>query len=357
MALLLIEGFDGWAASGNVPPGAVQHGYHNSSTAGNGSYEIVAAAVTNGYQISVWNHNADNTSGFITGYSFASAKTTGSFGTGFHINLDADTAPPARSIVVFNAGLNTRLFSVTRDSSNRVTINNAAFTVVATSSATMSDATTYHMEVKVTIAVSGTIEVRLNGVSVVTYSGDTSGSYTHVGLYGRDGTQLVGDTVNRPYHVYDDWYIWDSTGSVNNDWLGERAVTVYYADADGSPFVWTKSSGSDGFSLVDAPTLAVGADYVQATAPGDLAEFQFDELDSNDINIVGVKILALGQKTGSDPATLKVTTPGDSTGTTLTLSQTDPMPAKVIYDVDPQTGTTWLSPSVNALEITLEKVL
>src|SRR5690606_5254270 len=105
----------------------------------------------------------------------------------------------------------------------------------------------YHLEIKVVQhASTGSIEVRINGATVINETGlNTTDTIGQIGL-------LAGTGSSSAQNIYiDNLYVWDDTGAVNNDWLGERLVYTLMPDGDGPTQDWTLSTGSDTYDLLD----------------------------------------------------------------------------------------------------------
>lgn len=95
----------------------------------------------------------------------------------------------------------------------------------------------------------GTYEVRSGGTNVLSASGvdtkaGTNNYHDIVKLWGYGG-----------YYIFDDYYICDSSGSDNTDFLGNVRVDDIYPNGDGS-VAWTKSGGSTNYENVDETPLA-----------------------------------------------------------------------------------------------------
>lgn len=110
-----------------------------------------------------------------------------------------------------------------------------------------------YFEVKVTVHDStGSVEVRINGsdtplinlTSVDTKNGST-GVIDNIRLISPSGSVAV---------QYDDWYICDLTGSINNDFLGDVRVDAIVPDGDGTTTglaTTFPASPTDHYSKVD----------------------------------------------------------------------------------------------------------
>ncbi len=156
-----------------------------------------------------------------------------------------------------------------------------------------------YVEVKVVCGDAGSLEVRVNGVSKLTFSGDTKSGYiTH--------TYHDKILIENDLNVYvDDLYICDGSGSKNNDFLGPQKVVTVYPSADvGGKVEWTPSSGVDHYALVDENPCTNDTDYVEDGTSGHLDQFEFSNVGSALTAVKGVGLQADCRETGASDFTL-----------------------------------------------------
>ena len=115
-------------------------------------------------------------------------------------------------------------------------------TLLATSSQTLTPAAWAFLETKATVADSGgSIQVRLDGASVLSFTGDTRNAGTAEIATIRFSSHFVG-TGNRYLLRLDDVYLCDTTGSLNNDLLGDVRVVTLRPTADTAQADFTPSA-------------------------------------------------------------------------------------------------------------------
>jgi hypothetical protein len=134
-------------------------------------------------------------------------------------------------------------------------------TQIAISTAAITANTWHYVEWDLTFASSGSYNVYLDGVSVFSGTGNlksSSNAYANQVI-------LIGSTCN-----FDDMYVFDSTGSVNNAVRGDSRVETLYPTADAS-VAFTPSQGVIGayYSLSGSTTYMSGGElYLRKfTAP------------------------------------------------------------------------------------------
>jgi hypothetical protein len=126
-------------------------------------------------------------------------------------------------------------------------------TILATGATSLSSSTWYYLELKVLFSDTvGTYELRVNGVSE--FSG-TNADTVSSGSAGWDSLGFGHITLTNtpdPELSYDDLYVCDGTGGVNDTFLGDhRIVAVVASSGNGTAVDWSPSTGSDHGALVD----------------------------------------------------------------------------------------------------------
>lgn len=115
-------------------------------------------------------------------------------------------------------------------------------TTLETSAQTYIQGVWYYLELKATIDnSSGSYEFRVNGD---TWFSD-SGIDTQVSANAYVTQVRIGSSSSFNYPVFDDIYILDTSGSMNNDFLGDVKVETLYPDGAGNETDWTPSTGSN----------------------------------------------------------------------------------------------------------------
>jgi hypothetical protein len=202
----------------------------------------------------------------------------------------------------------------------------------------------------------GRCTVRVNGVTVIDFTGDTKNGGTSTQF----DTIVFGDTGSnvgpRSATYYDDLYVCDSTGPApNNTFLGETRIQTVVPSGAGSSTQMSPSSGANYTTVDELPYSA--ADYVQAT-PGLLDTYATSDLPAGTGPIYGVQTCAIVKKTDAGLISAKTALKSGATtyyGATVPVAAND----KTITDVrgvDPGTSATWTSAGVNAIEIGIGSV-
>ena len=224
----------------------------------------------------------------------------------------------------------------------------AASTVLGTSSTSLSTDAFYYIEIKATIHdTTGAVEVRVNGVTCLNLTGQdtrnagTTGLIDNFVITGTSGTWRL-----------DDFYVCDTSGTKNNDFLGDVRIDTLLPNADGTYSQFTPSTGTNHSALVDEATPNT-TDYNDGATVGNRDSHQFTNLTSIASQIVyGVQVNAAIQKddAGAKSACTFVrsgTTDGDAATAVLGTAQTY---VSQIFETNPSGGVAWTEASVNAAE-------
>ncbi len=149
-------------------------------------------------------------------------------------------------------------------------------TLLATSSSTLGIAANvwHYFEFKVKChASAGTYEVHLDGVAVsgLTATGQNTkaGDHTY-----HDSVRLNCGSFHIPF--YDDFYVCDNSGSVNNSFMNPGRIIALWPNYDGDSKNFSTSSGSTHYTLVDDRPSDNDTTYVYSHNSGDQELYYFD---------------------------------------------------------------------------------
>ena len=154
-------------------------------------------------------------------------------------------------------------------------------------------------------------------------------------------------------------YKLDSTGTLNNTFLGDVAVRNLVPSGNGTSSQLTGSDGDkvDNYEWVDEmPFNALG--YVGSATPGDLDTYAIADLGAGITTVYGVQVNSRMAKTEASLAQAKLALRSGGTvyyGTTRALS-TSYVGYYQLYETDPATSAQWTTGGVNAIEAGMEVV-
>lgn len=189
----------------------------------------------------------------------------------------------------------------------------------------------------------GIFQLRFNGSAdlEIDFTGDTRNG----------GASTLIDCINiAQYSSMSDLYVCDTSGSVNNSWLGDVVVKTLYPTGAGNSTQLTPSSGANYTTVDEIPPS--DSDYNGHVASGNKDTYAFSNLPAGATNVYGVQVCARMAKSDSGAKGMNLVTRSGGTDyapTTRTLS-TSYQEFTELKETDPATGSLWTPSGVNAAE-------
>lgn len=214
-----------------------------------------------------------------------------------------------------------------------------------------------HIQLRVVIHdTTGVVEVRLNSVVVLNLTGiDTRNGGTgyvdtvlwgQAGLLGSDNAMLI-----------DDFWVVDTTGAVNNGFLGDCRAQTLLPSGVGNAATWTPSVGSN-YANVDDASPNSDTDYNSSATAGQIDTFAYGDLTPTAGDIKAVQHLLYARKDDAGARTVRpVTRIGATDYVGASVNVADSYAYAVdIDEVSPATAVAWTLAEVNAAEFGIELV-
>ena len=238
------------------------------------------------------------------------------------------------------------------DTAAKLRIYRGGGVLLATSDDPLPIATWSYVEFKATIDnAAGAYELRVNGLPWLTASGvDTQNSANAFANYACLG--ISGANDGNVY--YDDFYLCDTSGAANNDFLGDVRIDVLVPNGPGTYQDWEPSPGTDHAALVDE-TSPNTTDYLTGATPGARETLMLGDLPAQG-SVVAVQVCNYLAKTDAGAAkTRNLIRSGttDAYGPEAALS-TSYVYSLSVHETDPATGSAWSTAAVDALEVGVE---
>lgn len=217
-------------------------------------------------------------------------------------------------------------------------------TVIATGATPIVDNTYYYIELKVTFGNAAAYELRINGVTEFSGTGDTTNTANNTA----DGwASIFNGTTGL---LFDDMLIMDTSGSNFNNFQGDVRIATQRPDGAGNYTQWQPSAGSN-YQNVDDAINDDDATYNAESNVGDKDSFSMSNLPSNG-TVRGVQVTTIARKDDAGSRTLRnflriggVDYEGASKAVTDTyLLHQD------IFETDPSGGA-WNQTKADALEV------
>jgi len=234
--------------------------------------------------------------------------------------------------------------------------------VLATSAPCVFAGAYQHFEAHMVVGVSGSLECRVDGVTVLNISGvDTLGpspADEEIGqvLVGCSGQGVFGFPA---YVLVDDIFAWDAsgTGSEVNDFIGDKKAYTRLPAGDTPTADWLPSTGALQYPMLDNVPPLDASQYLQADNVGDKTQVTLAAFPSEIVAITGVYVVTRLFKTDAGAANAQVSIVSGvsvEAGTDRPVT-TAPVWYGDVFETDPDTGAPWLLADLNAAETLLER--
>lgn len=241
---------------------------------------------------------------------------------------------------------------ITMRSDGRIQIMRGDTTVVASSlPGVIPLGEWFYLEAKYAFGeTTGAAEVRVNGNTVIGLT-NVNTSDSGVSGYSNIIVGAVGTGSAVGAGLVDDLYLCDTSGSVNNDFLGDCRVDAYLPTSDGALSAWTPEPAGVHYTTVDDAT-PNATDYVSSATVGNKELFGVPDMINTPLSIFGVQLAAAAWKTDAGFREIKniVRVSGtDYPSSALAVTETSAYKLN-IWDQNPATSTAWTDAAVNAAE-------
>jgi hypothetical protein len=208
-----------------------------------------------------------------------------------------------------------------------------------------------YLEVKITFATSGSVAVRLNGVVLFSVSG--------VNTAGGTGNAYANSVTLRNASVYDDVYICDGTGTVNNDFLGDVKIVTLLPNGNGrvNQFARTGGTSSGNYTAVNEVPPDGDTSYVSSSTAGQIDAYTVSSLGT----VASVKAAQIVAASRKDDAGTRVLAVGFGNGTTesydagTSLGSGYSMITRPL-DKNPLTSAAWATGDFTSAQLALEVI-
>lgn len=205
----------------------------------------------------------------------------------------------------------------------------------------------------------GTVEVRVNGVTVLSLSGiDTVATAnvecSQVLIAGGTGTGAVSN------QDVDDIFAYDDTGSFNNTFIGDRRVLTLFTNANTAQADWTAVGAATGYEAIDEPSPDGDTSYITAgvpSSPGIISEFGIENLPAGVSAISAVVVVEMARKTEAGPANTQwsvISGASETAGTDKPMTEIYTY-RQDVFETDPASAAPFTPAEVDALLIKVER--
>lgn len=240
-------------------------------------------------------------------------------------------------------------------------------TTLGTGTTACSSNTWYYLELKAVFATgaTGSVELRIDGVTEVTASSvqtaATSNAYANrVGI----NTGLNNQDIECGDMTYDDFYVCDATGSVNNNFLGPCRIHTVMPNGAGAVNDFTQVGGTGGqpHTAIDEVPTNGDTDYLHADPQGSRFSVTLDDVPTN-ITVYAVQGVSYAKKTdaGSRELGLYARSGGSEANSGYVAETTWVYDSyryqSSVMENDPFTSQPWTPSGINAAEFGMKVVV
>jgi hypothetical protein len=215
-----------------------------------------------------------------------------------------------------------------------------------TSGLGISLSTWYNVQMKIKChATNGEYEIKVDGVTVLS----ATGVDTQAGTHNYHDVCLLGTTAARA-PLFDDWYVCDGSGSINNDFLGVCKVVRIDPDGDDTAN-WTTSTPSvNHYENVSGTVTDDDTAYLEETTANTTDLFDYEDI-AGFSNILGIQICTECRETDADSYSIK--TPIESGGnqyddSAQVIASPGYRTRVRVEGTDPDTAVKWTESGLNA---------
>ena len=236
-------------------------------------------------------------------------------------------------------------------SDGRLSVLNSIGTSIGTVAGTLIFIDTwYYIEMKVTISNSIAVDscvVRINEAIVINVAAgydlqNTTNAYANqIALKGTGS-----------YNVdFDDIYICDGSGTVNNTFLGDTKITAQHPTANGSSLQFNPSVASN-WQNIDDPAFDGDATYNESITVGHMDLFPVPPLTTNPLFIHAVQVVYHGRKVDGPARVRSVLRIGGVNYFGVTWSLGDSYGCYLdFWDLNPSNGLPWTKVAYESCEV------
>jgi hypothetical protein len=271
----------------------------------------------------------------------------------FHLN---DITTP-RDFVVFynNAGNNMCSRIRATGNGNIKAVDSTSATVATSDTGVLKDNIWQYIEVKIVVSDSGSITVKVDGVQVINATGVDTKPTTPTDI---DVVAFLSTSNTSNDTFFDDIIFMDSSGSLNNNFIGDHAIKTLLPDSDdATDAAWlSQPSQSVGSEYLNIDDTVPGSDdedssYNYSNTPADDSLYGFESLGITPDSIPAVQLTLSAKKSDGGARTVKHLFKGDTKIAEAAFSPGSEygLHKKIREQSADSTPVAWTAAKVNAL--------
>jgi hypothetical protein len=343
MALLWIDGFEGYLTTGSLTAALIGRRYPSSSQPTQMSIQSGRIA---GYSLQM--------AGNLSAMSINSPALTTDATLIIGVAVKPASFPLTDLAIISFYDVSTLGVNLRLSSGGELSIYRGTTLLATTTTLSLSNNAWYYIEMKVVCGASGSYEVRVDNTVVLTDASENTKAGTH-----DYHDRFILQTVTNITTTFDDMYVCDGSGGINDDFLGNCKVVAINPDNDSS-VNWSTvyPALSDHYADVDdGATADDDTTYVEDATTGHRDLFTYAAVSGTLTSIYGLAVYNTCRVTDANSVDIKtvVSNNGSETvSTAQTISSTSYLTTNFICQLDPDTNGVWDIDTINDVEYGFE---
>lgn len=214
-----------------------------------------------------------------------------------------------------------------------------------------------HIEFKVKIHPStGSVEIRVNGVTVLSIVAADTGSSTANNLT----LMRNASAFFQPFQAYfDDMYAWDTNGSYNNDFVGDKRVGLFLLNDDTAQADWDVVGAATGYGTMTEIPPDDDTTYIETQQTGFVSVFEIENI-VGDIGVISAaQAVSMQRKTVAGACNTQISL---VSGISVAEGADRPVTENWtyysdVYEEDPSTAAPWTKTGLSNAQVKIERTL
>jgi hypothetical protein len=339
MSLLVIDGFDSYGTTTNTSPSPTGVLARKYTVQSESSIKVQAGRLS-GRSIQL---------AYLTNIQSSRLTTNPTFIFGGAFKLSAAVTV---DLVIFLDGQSTQGqgMKVTYLRGGELQVLRGSTAIATTTGLRLHPNRWYYLEFKVYCHDTlGTYELRVGNVNVLSATNVDTRVFTASGSDYHTSFRLPG--ANNQTVQWDDLYVCDGAGTVNNDFLGPLLVNTLRPDAIGDSSQWTPNAGSN-YQCVDEDQCDDDTSYVEEGTSAEKDLYGYSNLSSVTGGIKGVQVTTDCKYVTADGTLVTLVKSGstESPDAGQAVGSTTYTSKRRVIEQDPATLAAWDVSGVNAAQ-------
>lgn len=306
-------------------------------------------------------HSYKAPSGQNANLNIALGGSFGTFGCGAAIWLTSLPAS-ATTLTYFRNSAGTVQFNlfVQPDGSLAFGLSNGATIMTgttATAPGVMIAGAFVHLEIKAVVSNTvGELYIRAGGVSVLSATG--LDNYQSGGVECTSVDWFATSSGSFGIRYLADPYAWDTSGSYNNTWIGNKVSVAVDLDADTATADWTLNGAASGYDCINDSAQDGNTTYIEAASINNTSEFDIAALPSWLNGIVAVSAMSTQVLDSAGSTKVQVSLKSSAsyaTGADRVIAYPNYTTYWDHYQIDPNGNIAFTNANVSAMKLRVKR--